>query len=539
MISFFASREQWKLPQSTRRPIPLMQLLPVGLMYGACFVALHHVAARWAMGGFYSLWFPAAGFRFAFLWRAGVRALPIAAIAELLLELATGETALGRHPLFSIAGIIGPCLVYGAAIYLVRSLAGRRTPMLRLEPLPFALAAVVGPVAACVAALPWALPSASVAGAIDVRTLVAALVVFVLGDMLGVLILAPPLIWLADRATGCSPWRVALPRLPILVEVAAVAGAAWGWVWVMNWAGLGLSLVPVLLATCWIGLRTGRPGAWAAIVLTAAILLPTTAQATDVDHRLALHMMLACIAAVGYLSGSFAEADANHIAEIARRDRLLYQAERLKTLRAMSVAVIHEISQPLSTIAIEANHLAIESMAPLPNLSELAATAQLIARKAQDMATMVRRLRGFGGSGADTPTPISIALLLTDLAAIAEPEANAARVALNFVSGSDAVVRGQDIELRQALLNLLRNAIAASPPLGNVEIDHFIVGQRAHIAVENNIDRMISRRPGMGLGLIIARSIAEAHGGAITEHKPSPTRIRFVLDLPIAGGSHE
>ena len=76
----------------------------------------------------------------------------------------------------------------------------------------------------------------------------------------------------------------------------------------MIWAGLGLSLAPVLLATCWIGLRSGRAGAWAAIVLTAVIILPTTAQTTDVDHRLALHMMLACIAAVGYLSGSFAEA---------------------------------------------------------------------------------------------------------------------------------------------------------------------------------------------------------------------------------------
>ena len=38
-------------------------------------------------------------------------------------------------------------------------------------------------------------------------------------------------------------------------------------------------------------------------------------------------------------------------------DRMLFQAERLKTLRAMSVAVIHEISQPLSTLAIEAKHL--------------------------------------------------------------------------------------------------------------------------------------------------------------------------------------
>ena len=125
--------------------------------------------------------------------------MPVAAIAELTLEIATGETVLGSHPLLSVAGIIGPCLVYGAAIYLIKSRVGRHTPMLRLEPLPFALAAIVGPVAACVSALPWALPDASVAAGIDGRTLVSALVVFVLGDMLGVLILA-------RRSSG---WRTA------------------------------------------------------------------------------------------------------------------------------------------------------------------------------------------------------------------------------------------------------------------------------------------------------------------------------------------
>ena len=204
----------------------------------------------------------------------------------------------------------------------------------------------------------------------------------------------------------------------------------------------------------------------------------------------------------------------------------------------MSVAVIHEISQPLSTIAIEANHLAAESRAAQPHLPDLATTAQLIARKAQDMATMVRRLRRFGGSGADMPTAIRVALLLTDLAAIAEPEAKAARVGLRFIPGADAVVHGQDIELRQVLLNLLRNAIAASSPHSDVVVSHFIAAERVYVAVENDIDPAITRGSGMGVGLIIARSIAEAHGGAISEDRPVPTRIRFVLDLPITGASH-
>ena len=517
--------------------IGYIQLIPIGLVYGACFVALHHLAAQWGLGGLYSLWFPGAGLRFAFLWRAGPRVVPVAALAEMLLEVATGETVIGDHPVLSVAGIVGPCIVYGAVIFLVRSCAGRRTPMLGFEPLPFALAAVIGPIAACFSALPWAMPAALVAGAFDMRTLLSALVIFVLGDMLGVLIVAPPILWLADCLSGRGSWRLDGLRWSLVLEVTVVTAVAWGWVWAMMWAGLGLSLAPVLLATCWVGLRTGRAGAWASILLTTAILLPLTAQARALDYRLGLHMMLACIAAVGYLSGSFAEADVRYKGEIARRNRLLYQADRLKTLRAMSVAVIHEISQPLSTIAIEANHLATESIGPQPDVSELADTARLIARKAQDMAVMVRRLRGFGGGGADTPSSIPISLLLADLAAIAQPEAKAARVVLNFVPGTDAVVHGQEIELRQALLNLLRNAVAASPPLGVVEIHHFVVGERAHISIENDTCSAKGKQSGMGVGLIIARSIAEAHGGTISKRSLDQGRILFVLDLPITGAA--
>jgi signal transduction histidine kinase len=42
----------------------------------------------------------------------------------------------------------------------------------------------------------------------------------------------------------------------------------------------------------------------------------------------------------------------------------------------------------------------------------------------------------------------------------------------------------------------------------------------------------------MGVGLIIARSIAAAHGGAIHEDRPAPQHFRFVFHLPLAGGIH-
>jgi signal transduction histidine kinase len=259
----------------------------------------------------------------------------------------------------------------------------------------------------------------------------------------------------------------------------------------------------------------------------------------DPAAQLRLHMLLACIAAVGFLAGSFAEAEARSHTELARRDRLLYQAERLKTLRAMSVAVIHEISQPLSTISIEANGLLAASRAVPPDLTDVAEISRLIARKAEDLSEMVRRLRGFGDHAADVPSSLSIPALLHELGHIAGPEAGAASIALDINEGPDAVVMGQDIELRQALLNLVRNAIAASPRSGRVLVDHSIAGDRVLIRIVNDHPASGSGRGGMGVGLIIARSIAAANGGVIRDERLAPQTICFILDLPLAGGADD
>ena len=503
------------------------------LAYGAVFTALHHFAAKWAAGDLFSLWFPAAGLRFAFLWQIGARHAPAAALAELIVQLVTGEATLGTTPVLSIIGIVSPCLVYGLVIHLVRAHGTQRTTIIGHAPLPFALAAVLGPILACVAALPWAIPLAMKNGPIDGALLLQSLLIFSLGDMLGVLIVAPPLLWLAERLLRRAQWRFTPPRAALVIELTLVTAAAWAIVWAINHAAMGLMLGPVLLATCWVGLRAGRTGAWLAILAAALIVLPITESGVSDEIQLRLNMLLACIAAVGYLAGSFAEAEALSHAELERRNRLLYQAERLKTLRAMSVAVIHEISQPLSTISIEANALVAASSRRFPDHGEIVATSELIARKAEDLSNMVRRLRGFGDRAADAPSRVLVSTLLRDLAAIAGPEAKAARVELVINGGAEACVTGQAIELKQALLNLVRNAIAASPRPGQVIVSQAAATGRVLLTVENEHGRTNGARAGMGVGLIIARSIAAAHGGTIHERRPSPSRFSFILDLPL------
>ena len=110
-------------------------------------------------------------------------------------------------------------------------------------------------------------------------------------------------------------------------------------------------------------------------------------------------------------------------------------------------------------------------------------------------------------------------------------------------------VRGDAERLRQVLMNLIDNAIKYSPAGDEVEVRAYSEAGRVLVAIRDHgpgiapeDQRLIfekfgrvtsgNTRPGTGLGLFIARSIAEAHGGTL-DVSSSPRRgSTFTLELP-------
>lgn len=210
---------------------------------------------------------------------------------------------------------------------------------------------------------------------------------------------------------------------------------------------------------------------------------------------------------------------------------MLFQAERLKTLRAMSVAVIHEISQPLSTLAIEAKHLHEITVAADPDIAQ---TAALIDRKAAALSTLVRRLRRFGGRSVDEPSALPLSALVETVTALTRAEARAARVVVEVSPiDPDLVVFGQEIELAQAVVNLVRNAVQACD--GRVALSAHQNEDRVMVMVANRCPDRREARPGMGVGALVARAIVEAHGGTVERVTHADGTICATLSLPRPG----
>jgi signal transduction histidine kinase len=100
--------------------------------------------------------------------------------------------------------------------------------------------------------------------------------------------------------------------------------------------------------------------------------------------------------------------------------------------------------------------------------------------------------------------------------------------------------------LKQAILNLLTNALEASPSPGQITVSLQEHGERVHIAVsdqgagipEEGPDQLFSpffstKEKGTGLGLPFAQKIVELHGGNLTAHNNTEGGATFIIEFPL------
>ena len=122
-----------------------------------------------------------------------------------------------------------------------------------------------------------------------------------------------------------------------------------------------------------------------------------------------------------------------------------------------------------------------------------------------------------------------------------------------LVNGALPHVRGDRERLRQVVSNLIDNAIKYSPAGERVDVSATATGngmvrvdvrdrgpgiapeqQRLIFEKFGRADVAGSAKPGSGLGLFIARSIAEAHGGSLEVESARGRGATFTLTLPVA-----
>ncbi len=233
------------------------------------------------------------------------------------------------------------------------------------------------------------------------------------------------------------------------------------------------------------------------------------------------------------------------VSAIARANEQLLASERLATIGKMAAHVTHEIRNPLSSIALnlelleeelpssaeEANNLLRAIKAEVERLSGLSEQYLSVARQKPQQ----KQLEKLGEIVEEACEFVRRELQQANIALEVSIEPGVGELALPVA----------EAQIRQALLNLLRNAREAMPQGGRVVVklleaegggldlivDDEGVGMPATTRERLFEPFFTTKQHGTGLGLAITRQIAEAHGGGIRVETREPIGTRIVLHL--------
>lgn len=227
--------------------------------------------------------------------------------------------------------------------------------------------------------------------------------------------------------------------------------------------------------------------------------------------------------------------------ENERLEDSLLAAQKLEEWSRMSAAMSHEIANPLESIQ---NLLYL-----IRHMPGVAPEARTYAQQASDEATrvlaMTRSTLGFFRQ-TDHPEPVSLEAVAESVKFVLDGLLRERGVEMEIATTGDLTVEAQPGESRQVLLNLVRNAVEASPVWSTVTVrlhgepDGVVmeIEDRGHGISADLLPDLYSfgmttkGTNGNGMGLWAVRRILERHGGAIGVDSEPGKGSRFTLWWP-------
>jgi two-component system sensor kinase FixL len=219
--------------------------------------------------------------------------------------------------------------------------------------------------------------------------------------------------------------------------------------------------------------------------------------------------------------------------------------ERLAAIGGTAARIGHEIANPLNGIYLTLQLLE-QKLAREPADERVAADILKVKREVARLNQLVQEFRTLARKQTYRFRPTHPLTLLNEVVDLQRPvcEASGIRVVLSSAADLPAVDIDED-KLKQALLNVLKNAIEAMAHGGKLTIEADRNGDDIIIAVSDTgtgitPDRDVfapfftTKKEGSGLGLIIVRQIVAAHGGAITYDSRAGEGTTFRITLPLS-----
>lgn len=303
---------------------------------------------------------------------------------------------------------------------------------------------------------------------------------------------------------------------PLLVTIPAQLGGVVirrGWSRETRFA-IGAALTAAVAAAVapagWFGPRVPEP-IWS--VTAAVVLVASVAFGTDY-----------VLMVMGTASGAVRQL-------LRAREQVASDAlARAAELERVSSHLSHELKNPLGAIKA-----LVQLSVRAERDPEIRTRLEVVEGEVERMQSILQGYLSFSRPLEQLrPEPVALGSLADEVSAILEARAESGQVALS--REGDAEVTADPRRLKEALINVVANAIEATPPGGRVELRIAQEGDVARVAVQDSGHGMppevvarlgtpffTTREEGTGLGVLLARGVLVQHGGSL-EYESAPGR---------------
>ena len=275
-----------------------------------------------------------------------------------------------------------------------------------------------------------------------------------------------------------------------------------------------------------------------------------------------MYIVLACFRYFAYLGVRITFIDPSNpsqnrlnkplVQAIEEKDQLLMgliASNRMIGISALSSSLAHQLSQPLTTIALRADTTRRDLVQSGQDPRTIASLDEISAQSTK-LSGLVKNLRQFFNASNDEFAPVNLQTKIDAIIEIVEPDLEAKKITLVKDYQSDPIVFGDAIQIQQVLINVMNNAIDALVQ-SKVKQKEICITLSHHesmatLIIKDNgggIDPQLlpsifdlyktSKKEGLGVGLWLSKTIMARHQGSITAMSLPSGWTEFKITLPM------
>lgn len=232
------------------------------------------------------------------------------------------------------------------------------------------------------------------------------------------------------------------------------------------------------------------------------------------------------------------------LTEQRRLEEQMHRREKLLAMGELASGVAHEIRNPLNAISMIAQRFEKEFV-PQAEVAEYRALTAVLKSEVQRVTHIIQQFLRFARPPRLNLSQIALPALLQQIAALFAGQARAKGVRFETAHEPDCDLHIDREQMTQAILNLLQNALEATPPGGRISLSCARSGSNAMIRVEDSgsgipadrLDKIFNlyyttKPHGTGMGLAITQQIVQQHQGTIQVHSQVGSGTEFLITIP-------